>query len=86
MAYSVVLSKKARKFLRDFKDARQRQRLEEAIEDLAEQPRPSGVKQLTASDGLHRIRVGDYRILYSIQDARLLVLILEVGDRKDIYR
>ncbi len=86
MRYRVELSRKAQKFLQNMRDVRQRGRLEEAIESLTDSPRPSGGKQLTASDGIHRIRVGDFRILYSIQDARLLVLVLEIGDRKDIYR
>lgn len=64
----------------------QQQRLAKAVDGLQAEPRPSGVEKLKAEENLYRIRVGDYRIVYQIQDQELLVLILRVGDRKDIYR
>jgi mRNA interferase RelE/StbE len=58
-----------------------------AIEMLAAEPRPSGVKKLEGKEKLYRIRVGkDYRIVYRIEDAKLIVLVLAIGNRKDIYR
>jgi mRNA interferase RelE/StbE len=57
-----------------------------AISELATDPRPPGVKKLKGSDGLYRIRVGDYRIIYEIQDRLLVVLIVTVGHRRDIYK
>ncbi len=57
-----------------------------AIDGLAIDPRPSGVVKLSGEENLYRVRAGDYRIVYSIQDAALLVLIVKVGDRKDVYR
>jgi len=58
-----------------------------AIEKLAAEPRPSGVKKLAGEDKLYRIKVGkDHRVVYQIEDSRLIVLVLAAGNRKDIYR
>lgn len=57
-----------------------------AIDGLAENPRPRGVKKLTDGDGVHRIRVGNYRILYTIQDRVLVVAVVDVADRREVYR
>jgi mRNA interferase RelE/StbE len=53
---------------------------------LAENPRPVGVVKLAGDDNLWRIRVGDYRMVYEIHDNRLIVLVLRVAHRKDVYR
>jgi len=58
--------------------------LKQAIYKLAENPRPQGCKKLKGRDG-YRIRVGNYRIIYDIFDAELLVDIIALGHRKDIY-
>lgn len=60
-----------------------RTRLIPRINALAEDPRPSGVRTLSDADDLCRLRVGDYRIIYSIQDQRLLVLVLKIGHRRN---
>jgi len=52
---------------------------------LSENPRPFGFKKLLGTSN-YRIRTGDYRIVYSIDDARSIVKILDIGHRKDIYR
>jgi mRNA interferase RelE/StbE len=58
-----------------------------AIERLATEPRPSGVKKLEGEDKLYRIKVGkDHRIVYRIEDNQLIVLVVAIGNRKDIYR
>lgn len=59
-----------------------------AIDALAETPRPPGVKKLVAEENLYRIRirVGDYRVLFQVQDRQLLVLIVKVGHHSQIYR
>ncbi len=58
-----------------------------AIDSLAENPRPEGVKKRKGSDEkLYRIRVGDYRIIYSIEDEIKIVDIRKVGHRKEIYK
>jgi mRNA interferase RelE/StbE len=59
------------------------------IEKLAESPRPHGVEKLAGEDKLYRVRVGpgkNYRAVYQIRDESLLVLVVKVGDRKDVYR
>jgi mRNA interferase RelE/StbE len=56
------------------------------IEALATNPRPAGSKLLYADEKLYRIRSGSYRIIYQIQDKILLVVIVKIGDRKDVYR
>ncbi|MBI1768528.1 MAG: type II toxin-antitoxin system RelE/ParE family toxin [Bacteroidetes bacterium] len=59
-------------------------KIKEAILSLAKNPRPFGFKKLSAREG-YRMRVGDYRIIYQIEDRQFLVIILSVGNRKDIY-
>lgn len=63
-----------------------RQRLVKAIEALSTNPRPDGVKKMQGEENLYRVRQGSYRIIYQIQDKALMVLVVEVGDRRDIYR
>lgn len=62
-----------------------RQRIGVALLALGEQPFPQGVKKLKGSDG-YRIRVGDYRILYTIDTTQKEVSVFAIGDRKDVYR
>ena len=62
-----------------------RQRILNVIDGLAENPRPAGSKKLT-DRGDWRIRVGAYRIVYRIQERRLLVLVIRIGHRSDVYR
>jgi len=56
------------------------------INNLSSVPRPRGCKPLRAADGLYRIRSGDYRVVYRVEDTRLVVLVVRVGIRRDIYR
>ena len=74
--------------LRQFRklDAAARRRIQAAIELLAEQPRPSGAKTHVGGDGEWRVRTGDFRIVYEIHDDVLLILVVAVGHRRDIYR
>lgn len=57
-----------------------------AIDALAENPRPEGVKKLKLSQNLWRIRVGDYRVIYEIEDSLQILEVQKIGHRKDIYR
>ena len=68
------------------RDPTARRRVQAAIELLAEQPRPSGARRLVGGDGLMRVRTGDYRIVYEIHDDVLVVLVVAVGHRREIYR
>ena len=63
-----------------------RRRIGRAIDGLAATPRPSGAHALQVQPGLLRLRVGDYRIIYSVQDEVLLVLIVRIGLRREVYR
>lgn len=81
--YIVVLSKRAQKQLDNFSDLIA-QPIFDAINDLENNPRPIGYKKLKGRDG-YRIRVGNYRIIYEIFDKELLVDIIAIGNRKDIY-
>jgi mRNA interferase RelE/StbE len=81
--YTVVLSKKAQKELDKLSDNIAGPIIE-AISALEENPRPVGYIKLKARDG-YRIRTGNYRIIYDIFDAELLVDIITLGHRKDIY-
>ena len=64
-----------------------RARVEAAIANLADDPRPQGARNLHGTvENTYRVRVGNYRVIYRIYDAELVVLIVRVGDRKDIYR
>lgn len=56
------------------------------IDALAENPRPDGVRRLPGADDQYRIRIGDYRVTYSIDNRILTVLVIRVGNRRGIYR
>ena len=62
-----------------------RQRVVRRIRDLAEDPRPAGCRKLSAKEW-YRVRQGAFRIVYSIEDRRLVVFVVKVGHRKDVYR
>jgi mRNA interferase RelE/StbE len=64
---------------------RTQDRINSAIARLAENPRPPGVKKLTAREG-YRVRVGDYRVLYRIDDSERVVIIYRVMGRGDAYK
>jgi mRNA interferase RelE/StbE len=61
-------------------------RIQPKIDALAQDPRPPGAKKLAAETELYRIRIGDHRVVYAIQDDALLVRVLAVGHRSDIYK
>jgi mRNA interferase RelE/StbE len=57
-----------------------------AIDALRLEPRPHGSKKLVGEDNLYRIRTGDYRIIYQVRDKQLIILVIAIGNRRDIYR
>jgi len=83
--YSVIVTKKARKELNTIQEQHY-DALRDAINGLAVQPRPIGCKKLIGTNNQYRIRVGVYRILYTIQDNVLTVTIIKVAHRKNVYR
>ena len=85
MSYRIELSPAAVRQLRKLDRVAQR-RVQAAIELLATEPRPGGAKKLVGGDGGWRVRTGDYRIVYEIHDGVLLILVVAVGHRRDIYQ
>ena len=85
MSYTIEFSHRA---ARQFKDLpKQVQvRLKTRIDALSENPRPRGVEKLKGEDDLYRIRVGNYRVIYQVKDKALIVLIVKIGDRKEVYQ
>jgi len=85
MTYEVALAPAAARQLRKF-DPQVRRRVQAAIELLATEPRPPAATRLVGGAGEWRVRTGDYRIVYEIEEERLLVLVLSVGHRREIYQ
>ena len=84
-AYSVLFSSSADKALQKLPEKAQ-QRITLAVSGLADDPRPVGCVKMQGEENLWRIRVGDYRAIYTIEDKKLIVLVLRVAHRKDAYR
>lgn len=85
MTLEVALAPAAARQLRKL-DPQSRRRIQAAIELLAIEPRPPAATRLVGGAGEWRVRTGDYRIVYEIDDERLLVLVLSVGHRREIYQ
>lgn len=85
MSYTIEFSRRAE---REFKGLPKgvQLRLVPKIDSLADDPRPRGVKKLEGEEELYRIRVGDYRVIYQVQDKALIVLVIKIADRKEVYR
>lgn len=83
--YKVVLARSARKELEAL-DAAIVRRVFPTIERLAKEPRPAGCLKLTGEENLWRIRVGNYRVIYAIDDKRKLVDVIAVCHRRDVYQ
>lgn len=84
MSYALEILRSAKKQLAHV-DRQEQPRVFEAIRDLANEPHPTGSKKLAGRDAW-RIRVGTYRVIYEIHDERLLILVVTIGHRKDVYR
>lgn len=85
-SYVVHLSARALDWLASCRDAKLKARIVGAIDGLALNPRPAGCKKLKGEDGVWRVRVGDYRILYEVRDSRLEVLVIDIANRSEAYR
>lgn len=81
--YQVVIEKQAQKQLSKISPP-DYNKIVAALKELASNPRPYGYKKLKGRPG-YRVRVGDYRIIYLIEDNILTVFVLTIGNRKDIY-
>ena len=85
MAYDVRFKASAAATVEKLPKSLQRRIIAKA-EALAEDPRPPGVEKLKGEEGLYRVRVGDYRIVYRIEDKILRILVVRVGHRREVYR
>ncbi len=85
MTYQIELSPEAKKNLRRIRDQRLHERLIAAIADLASDPRPPGCLKLVGEVNQWRVRVGDWRVVYVIEDGRLMVLVVRVAPRSGVY-
>jgi mRNA interferase RelE/StbE len=83
MAYQLTIKKKVIQALEKINDP-DYSKIKSAIYSLADDPRPHGYKKLKGRDG-YRIRVGNYRVIYEIVDDLLIVEVINIGNRKDIY-
>ena len=83
MTYEIELRPAALRALKKI-DRQDQPRIRGAIALLAVDPRPPGAKALRGRDGL-RIRVGDYRIIYTVQDSKLLIVVVTLGHRRVVY-
>jgi mRNA interferase RelE/StbE len=84
MSYAISIQRRAQKELSQLPSGAYEQ-VREAIRSLAHNPRPMGCQKLTARAGW-RIRVGDFRVIYEIDDKKETILVLHIGHRRDIYR
>jgi len=85
-SYNVIFTKEALKEIASIDRRADRTRIVEKIHKLADNPRPHGSKKLKGYLERYRLRQGDYRILYEIRDEVLIVTVVQVGNRKDVYR
>ncbi len=83
--YSIRVKRSAAKQLEKL-PPKAAERIVKAIDALAEDPRPDGVKKLQGTDDHYRIRIADYRVIYSIEDQHLIVEVVKVAHRKDVYK
>jgi mRNA interferase RelE/StbE len=83
-SYKLLITRSASKELEEI-PGKDRNRIIAKIRTLEENPRPQGVEKLSSEDK-YRLRQGDYRILYEIQDRQLIVTVVRIGNRRDVYR
>jgi mRNA interferase RelE/StbE len=85
MPYTIEFAPKVYKQLKALPGDLQR-RIGQHIDSLALNPHPAGSIKIQGAEDCYRIRIGDYRVVYEIQDRRLLVYVLRIGHRRDVYR
>jgi len=83
--FEILIKRSAAKEIEAISRKKDRQRIVRKIRQLAEDPRPPGCQKLSGRDR-YRIRQGPYRIVYSVEDDRLIVYVVKVGHRSDVYR
>lgn len=85
MSYEVQILPKAARQMKAL-SVEVRQDISLTIQSLANEPRPIGVKKLSGEKDIYRVRVGNYRVLYRIVDKVLVVVVVSVGHRREVYR
>lgn len=83
--FDVLIKPSAVKELEAIPRKKDRRRIVQRVRDLAEDPRPHGRRKLSGQER-YRLRQGDYRIVYSIEEKRLIVFVVKIGHRRDVYR
>lgn len=83
--WQVLLLKGPQKILRKL-PADVRSRLLSTLHGLEDEPNPNGVKKLSGYENYYRIRVGDWRIIYAVEEDRMIILVLEIGSRGGVYK
>lgn len=84
-SYRIELKRSAAREIEEISNKKQRQQIVSRIAKLAEDPRPPGCQKLSGQEA-YRIRQGAYRIIYTIEDDRLVVSVVKVGHRRDVYK
>lgn len=84
--YRLQIKESAAKELESLGTKKDREKIVARINALAMNPRPSGSEKLEGDENKYRVRQGNYRIVYSIDDRNRVVVITKIGDRKDVYR
>ena len=85
-SYKLLIKESAAKELESLGTKKDREKIVTRINTLASDPRPSGSEKLAGEENKYRVRQGNYRIVYLIDDRNRVVNITKIGDRKDIYR
>lgn len=85
MVYQIELTRSVRQSLKSLPRSILK-RIDAKILSLAENPRPQDAKMLRGKQGLFRVRVGNYRIVYRVEDDRFIVLVVRIGHRREVYR
>ena len=84
-SFSVEINRSAAKELRQLPEP-ERTQLVALISGLARDPHPAGVQKLRGFESIYRLRMGSYRVVYEIIDQKLIIIVVKVGHRKDVYR
>ncbi|MEO8565692.1 MAG: type II toxin-antitoxin system RelE/ParE family toxin [Betaproteobacteria bacterium] len=84
--YRLLIKPLAGKEIESLGQKKDRQRIVNRIAALASEPRPAGCEKLAGAEGRYRVRQGQFRIVYAVDDARRTVEIVKVGHRREIYR
>ena len=86
MMYEVIVPRSVQKVIDALSDEKLRDRIEEKLGALVEDPYPSGVVKIKGHNTRYRIRIGDYRVIYDVNDGKLLILVVNFQHRREVYK